>query len=271
MWLPWDYALWLAGALALIAWRLRDVSRISAWAGEATIVALLYALWQYAGQLSLLGIDDAETRGAWLWELERTLHLPNELTWQNALVPHSFWTQVANVYYMGAHVPAMGIFLVWLFAWHRDQYPVWRNALALVTFMCLLIQLIPLAPPRLTEETGMIDTGLAYGQSVYGLLGRGIAGQLQAMPSIHVAWAALIGWAMLAVTDSRWRWIGLLHFVLTMVVVSVTGNHYWMDGLVAVALLVVARWLGGRIAAFDKAKVHLTPGAPGTEPIEVTV
>lgn len=256
----------------MIAWRTRAAAPwVAAWAGEATIVAVLYALWQYAGQLSLIGIDAAFERGAWLWELERTLRLPNELEWQNAMLPHSVLTQAANIYYMGAHVPAMGIFLVWLFARHRDHYPAWRNALAIVTFMCLMIQLIPLAPPRLTDETGMIDSGLAYGQSVYGLLGRGIAGQLQAMPSIHVAWAAVIAWAMMLVSDSRWRWIGIVHFLLTMIVVSVTGNHYWLDGLVAVALLVVARWLGLRIAAIGAREVHLAPDSPGPEPVEVRV
>jgi hypothetical protein len=93
----------------------------------------------------------------------------------------------------------------------------------------------------------MIDTGLAYGQSVYGALGRGIAGQLQAMPSIHVAWAALIGWAAYVASTSRWRWIGPLHFAITFVVVAVTGNHYWLDGIVAMGVLVGARWAGLQI------------------------
>lgn len=220
---------------------------LAAFAREAALVSVLYSLWQLAGRLSLLGIDRALARGAWLWDIERTLRLPNELTLQDALIPHSFWTQVANIYYAGAHVPAMGIFLVWTFARHRSEYSGWRNALALVTGVCLAIQLVPVAPPRLTAETEMIDTGLAYGQSVYGVLGRGIAGQLQAMPSIHVAWAAIIGWAALTASTSKWRWIGPIHFALTFVVVAVTGNHYWLDGLVAMALLVVARRLGLRI------------------------
>ncbi len=248
MWLPWEYGVALAIGFAATA-RVIDVSRpaLAAFAREASIVSVLYSLWQLAGRLSLLGVDDALSRGAWVWDFERTLRLPNELTLQNALIPHSFWTQAANIYYAGAHVPAMGVFLVWLFARHRDHYPAWRTTLALVTGMCLLVQLLPVAPPRLTEETQMIDTGVAYGQSVYGVLGRGIAGQLQAMPSIHVAWAALIGWAAFTESTNRWRWIGPLHFVITFVVVAVTGNHYWLDGLIALVFLVIARILGRRI------------------------
>lgn len=245
MWLPWEYGFALAIGFAAIA-RVLAVSRpgAAAFAREASIVSILYSLWQYAGRLSLLGIDDALARGAWLWDFQRTLRLPNELTLQNALIPHSFWTQVANIYYAGAHVPAMGIFLIWLFVRHRSLYPAWRNTLALVTGICLIVQLVPVAPPRLTDETGMIDTGVAYGQSVYGVLGRGIAGQLQAMPSIHVAWAALIGWAVWTASTSRWRWLGPAHFAITFVVVAVTGNHYWLDGIVAMALLWVARRAG---------------------------
>ena len=183
----------------------------------------------------------------WLWDVERLLWLPNEYTLQQAMLPHSLTTQAANIYYAGAHVPAMGIFLVWLFGRHRDVYPTWRNTLAIVTFLCLTIQLIPLAPPRLTPGLGLIDSGLAYGQSVYGALGRGNAGQYQAMPSIHIAWAALIGWAVFMVSTSRWRWLGAAHFVLTFLVVAATGNHFWLDGIAAMVLLIPAWTVGRRI------------------------
>ncbi len=248
MWLPWEYAVVLAVCFAVVG-RVVDDRRptVAAFAREAAVVSVLYSLWQLAGQVSLLSIDEAIARGEWLWEFERTLRLPNELTWQNAMVPHSLTTQAANIYYAGAHVPGMGIFLVWLFARHRDRYRPWRNALAITTGVCLCIQLLPVAPPRLTDATGMIDTGLAYGQSVYGALGRGIAGQLQAMPSIHVAWAAIVGWGAAVESTSRWRWIGPAHFVATFVIVAVTGNHYWLDGLVAMAILAVALPVGRRL------------------------
>lgn len=227
----------------------RNVTSAFLW--EVGIVAVLYALWQLAGRLSLLSIEPAIARGVTLWNFERTLRLPNEATIQNWLVPHSLSTQAANLYYAGVHVPAMGVFLVWLFLRYRDRYPLWRNTLAFTTAACLVIQLFPVAPPRLTEETMMIDTGLAYGQSVYGVLGRGIAGQLQAMPSIHVGWAALVGWATWRESTSRWRWVGPAHFAVTFIVVAVTGNHYWLDGIVAMALLWVswhvARWIRARL------------------------
>ncbi len=272
MWLPWEYGFVLAGLFAATSWgTAARYSRVAAMANEAAIVAVLYSLWQLAGRVSLMGIDDALNRGARLWDLERALGLPNELDWQNAMVPHSLTTQAANIYYAGAHVPAMGIFLLWLFLRHGGDYRPWRNALAIVTGACLLIQLVPVAPPRLTPETGMIDTGLAYGQSVYGALGRGIAGQLQAMPSIHVAWAALIGWATWSVSSSRWRVLGPIHFALTFIVVALTGNHYWLDGIVAMILLVPARWAGDRLARWTASRLSSdsleTAAADGSVPV----
>ena len=249
MWLPWEHGIALAAIFYILGRSVGD-QRVVPVAREATLVAVLYSLWQLAGQVSLLSIDNALARGVAIWELERAMRLPSELTLQEWLTPYSGATQAANFYYAGAHVPAMGLFIVWLFARHRDAYPAWRNSLAIVTGVSLIIQLIPVAPPRLTDETQMIDTGIAYGQSLYGVLGRGIAGQLQAMPSIHVAWAALIGWAVWEVSSSRLRVLGPLHFAITFVVVAVTGNHYWLDGIAAIALLVAARWAGLRLHEF---------------------
>ena len=58
--------------------------------------------------------------------------------------------------------------------------------------------------------------------------------------SIHVGWAAVVSFGIVATSTSRWRWVFLLHVVITVIAVSATGHHWWVDGLVAIALL----WLG---------------------------
>ena len=240
MWLPWTYSLPLAGLLFAVGWIVGRTPRgaaAAAVAGEASRVALLYTLWQVAGRLSVSGIERANDRGQWLWDLERTLRLPSERGFQSLILPHGWLAQAANVYYAAAHVPGMGLFLVWLFFRHRTEYPGWRNVLVGITFVSLLIQLIPVAPPRLIPSIGMVDTGVAYGQSVYAIGGSSVAGQLQAMPSLHVGWAALIALATWRLSRGWARWLGAAHFVATMSVVTVTANHYWLDGLVCIALL----------------------------------
>lgn len=246
MWLPWTYSLPLAGllfAIGAVAGRGDGGGTLSspttgAVAREASRVALLYTLWQVAGRLSVSGIERANDRGLWLWNLERTLRLPSERAFQDLIVPHDWLAQAANVYYAAAHVPGMGVFLVWLFFRHRAEYPGWRNVLVGITFVSLLIQLIPVAPPRLIPSIGMLDTGVAYGQSVYAIGGSTVAGQLQAMPSLHVGWAALIAIATWRLSTGWARRLGAAHLAATVTVVTVTANHYWLDGAACIALLV---------------------------------
>jgi hypothetical protein len=110
--------------------------------------------------------------------------------------------------------------------------------MAWTTLGCLLVQLLPVAPPRMLP--GIIDTGLLYNQSVYS---NGLPiDQLSAMPSVHVAWAVLVGYYTWRISPSRWRWIGPAHSVITIFVVVATGNHWWLDGIVAVAILSSCAW-----------------------------
>jgi hypothetical protein len=245
MWLPWHAAIVLCVVVAAVAAWLRGfghrrVAVVHAFARETAIILALYTLWQVAGTLSVMHLDGAIGRGQSLWRLEHRLRLPSELTMQRELLPHSLLVQACNAYYAIVHVPALGVFLAWLFVRHRRDYPLVRNTIAVLTMTCLLIQLIPVAPPRLLPSLGFVDTGRLYHQSVYTSLGGGAADQLSAMPSVHVGWAVAIGVGAVLLSTSRWRWLALLHPAITAYVVAVTGNHFWLDGVVAVAVLVVA-------------------------------
>jgi hypothetical protein len=243
MWLPWNVTAVMAAALAIGVALTRDVMRrgvvgVRTFCRELAIVLALYSVWQYAHELTVTHVTGALDHGRWVLDAEAWLHLPSEAALQRWFVPHPLWVQAMNGYYAIAHVPALGAFLIWLFYRHRAAYPRWRNALALCTLACLAIQYIPVAPPRMLP--GFVDTGLLYEQSVYGRGGSGIANQLSAMPSVHVAWAAVVGIAVIVVGRSKWRWLIVVHPVLTVLAITVTANHYWLDGIVAVALLGLA-------------------------------
>ncbi|MEZ5219659.1 MAG: phosphatase PAP2 family protein [Ilumatobacteraceae bacterium] len=253
MWLSWRWALGITVVLGLVGTGLRKrppaVVRGAhqALIDELTRMFLLYTLWRICGRLSVMGLERAMARGEAVWRLERWLHLPNEATLQGWVLGHGLVVQAANVYYAVVHAPAAGIFLAWMFFAHRDRYPAARNAFALTTFACLVIQLVPVAPPRFFPEFGFVDTAASYGQSVYSAtLGPESFNQLSAMPSVHVAWAVIVGWFSWRLGVSRWRWLGVAHAVATVWVVTVTANHWLADGLVAAVLFgaswQVARW-----------------------------
>ncbi len=137
----------------------------------------------------------------------------------------------------------------------------------MVTGACLLIQLFPVAPPRLLPHIGIVDTGALIGPSTYAGGAPGID-QLSAMPSMHVAWALIVGGAIVWVAKSRFRWLALLYPVATVVVVVLTGNHYWADGIAAAALCVLAAQIVLRMAPDLGRPSGLTRHPPETAPLE---
>ncbi len=241
--MSWQLAAIVAACLfagAGLAWlpRRRPLSLAVPFVREAGLVVGLFALWQYAGSFSVMGSEGAMPRAWWIWHTERAWHLPSEAAVQHLVLPHPLVVQAFNIYYATMHFTVLIIFLIWLFARHRDHYRQIRITLVVLTAACLLIQLMPVAPPRMLTGVGLVDTAQVYGQSVYSF-GGGMADSLSAMPSVHVGWAMLVAIGTWRATVGRGRWVAVAHAVLTWIVVIVTANHFWLDGMVAVALLLV--------------------------------
>jgi hypothetical protein len=67
-----------------------------------------------------------------------------------------------------------------------------------------------------------------------------------------------VSFGIVAASTSRWRWLALLHVIITIIVVSATGNHWWLDGIVAIALL----GIGLAIDTAIRRRVASTAGEP---------
>jgi hypothetical protein len=206
---------------------------------QLVILNVLFVVWRVVGHVSLFHEAGAFSRGRWIWHAERAMHLPSEASLQRALLPHATLSQVANAYYEYAHATLLAATLLWLLWRHRDVYSRWRNLAVAFTGVSLLIGFLPVAPPRLVPSLGMVDLAARYHQSVYTALGKGISDQLSCLPSVHVGWAVLVAGAVIAVGRSRWRWLAVLHPLVTTYVVVATANHYWLDALAALVVLVV--------------------------------
>jgi hypothetical protein len=205
---------------------------------EFALIAGLYAVWRLARMLPITHEEGAIDRARDINHFQHILHLPSEISMQHFVVAHDWLARFVNGYYAIVHLPALITFLVWSFVRHRDRYPHWRNGLVAVTAGCLLIRFLRVAPPRFVPELGFVDLSSRYGLGVYGDVGTGVSDQFAAMPSIHVGWAAVVALGTFAMTTSRWRWVVLMHLPVTVFVVAATGHHWWMDGLVALLLLV---------------------------------
>ncbi|HEY3956839.1 MAG TPA: phosphatase PAP2 family protein [Streptosporangiaceae bacterium] len=257
--------------------RAARVARTSRWARlagfvqEAGTMVGLFALWQLAGSKPLLSTAGAVGRGRWLWHAERVLHMPSEAVVQRAFLPHPLLVQASNLYYAGLHFVVLIGCLAWVFARHRASYSRVRTTVVLFTGFALLVQLIPVAPPRLLAGDGMVDTAVRYGQSVYGSYAGFNPDQLSAMPSVHIGWALLVAVVVVHVSHSRWRWLALGYPALTTLAVVVTANHYWLDGVAAAILLALALLLqrAGQAAwrKLRRRRGHAVPVPPEPAPM----
>jgi hypothetical protein len=245
-WPTWDQAAVLAAVCIVTVLVLRTL-RPSRWraaampaALELALMSTLYSLWRLARELPLDQPGGAIERARRLNDFQRSLRMPTELSLQHFVLDHDWLARLTNQYYAVIHVPALLCFMVWMFVWHRPDYSRWRNALVVLTAFCLIVRFVRVAPPRFLPDLGYVDLATKYGMSLYGPVGTGVSDQFAAMPSIHVGWAAVVSFGIVAVDAGRWRWVFLAHVVLTELVVAATGNHWWMDGIVAVVFLGIA-------------------------------
>jgi hypothetical protein len=206
---------------------------------EIVLVGLLFLAYKL-GRVAANGhVGQALANAKRVWGLERALHLPSEYGFQHGAMGHEWLILAANCYYAYVHFPVTLACLVWLYVRRPEQYVQFRRLLAWLTASALIVHLLmPLAPPRMLATVGMVDTGRLFGPAVYGSPATDtLTNQYAAMPSLHVGWALAVVIALIGATRGRLRWLWLAHPLITLLVVVVTGNHYWLDAVVAAALL----------------------------------
>lgn len=207
---------------------------------ELLLIATLWAAYSLGRKVANGHVGRAMANATRVWDFERLVHLPSETALQRHIVGETPVAVLANCYYAGVHFPATAAFLLWLYLARPANYRPVRNLLVALTAVAMVIHnLYPLAPPRMLPAAGMVDTAQRWGPSVYGGSPETdkLANQFAAMPSLHVGWAVLVAVTLIVLTSSRWRWLWLLHPAMTTMVVVVTANHYWLDGIVGTGLL----------------------------------
>lgn len=221
-----------------------DVARRSVLVLVRELALLLTLLWVYTGARI---VADADISAAYhhaytVLDIEHLLYLPAEQHLQRALLAWEPMASLANTYYSTAHLLVTGVGLLWLLLRRPDCYRWARRAIVSASSAALVVYvLLPVAPPRLIPGRGFVDTAQLLGQSVYSTGGpTSLADQFAAMPSLHVGWSVLIATVCIGASTTRWRWVWLVHPLVTVLVVVATGNHYWLDVLAGAALAAIA-------------------------------
>ncbi|SDE17763.1 PAP2 superfamily protein [Nocardioides lianchengensis] len=215
---------------------------------ETVLVLALFGLYNLGRLVAKGRLHTADDHARSLLDAEGALRLPAEEALQQwALgVPHL--VGLADRYYL-LHFPITVGVLVWLYARHRPGYRWARRSLVLATAVAMLVHIwVPMTPPRLLAGLGMVDTGAVGGNSAYG--GSPVselANEYAAMPSLHVGWAVLLAVVLVRTGRSRLRWLWVLHPLVTLLVVVVTANHYWLDAAAGTAIALGALALMARV------------------------
>ena len=209
---------------------------------EAALLASLFAAYELLRAVGRADVGGAVERGHGIFRWQSQLGLPSEAGVQNAILSHEGLVAAANNYYVWVHFPATALFLVWLWRRHHGRYVYFRSLLVSLTALGLVLHaLVPVAPPRLLPGTSFVDTMAAIGPSAYGEgPAAALANQYAAFPSLHVGWALLVAYGAVRSSARGGRWVVVLHPVLTLAVVVMTANHYWLDAAAAAGLLGVA-------------------------------
>lgn len=211
--------------------------------GQVLLLGVLFMIYR-AGRFLANGREaEALSNARDIRTLQRLLDLPDESVVQGLALHSTNLIEFANGFYIGAHFPVSIAFLFWVMVRHRDTWPRVRTVIMASTGAALMIHILyPLAPPRFLPQTmpevSFVDTGTVYGPSAYPP-GDTIANQYAAMPSLHVGWSILVAWGVVTILRVRARWLVVVHPVLTTLVVVVTANHYWLDGIIGGGLVAI--------------------------------
>lgn len=170
------------------------------------------------------------------------------------LAVHHLPALAATWYYIlvqGALTGVVGALLIWR---RVPSFALHRNALIAVTALGLLaFWIYPVAPPRLLP--GYHDIVASVLPAFSATVEPNGSATYASLPSLHVAWALWVAIAGAAlVRRAALRALLWLYPAVTITDVMATANHYWLDAITAVGLVL----LGYGIAlSADRARTHL--------------
>ncbi len=172
--------------------------------------------------------------------LEQRLHIDVEDNLQGWIAPSEFLQTIANWIYIWGHWPAIIATMVWLALYHRDVFLRLRDAMLISGALGMAIFVsYPVAPPRLAS-LGLVDTVTENSHAYRVLQPPAFVNQYAAMPSLHSGWDLLVGMAIVSAASSVYlKIVGFAMPILMAIAVVATANHYLLDVVAGVALVLI--------------------------------
>ncbi len=237
--------------------QLSDGSRIYWWK-EVLIVLVVDVVYETVRNIASAKPQRAYDNAIRLIGWQRDLGIWHEHGIQQWALGFTPLIIAANYFYGSVYIIATVLGLIFLYRFHSDDYPLWRNALAIGTLLGLIgFATFPLMPPRLldtwADPNGLFqfnantffhfkDTLLEY-PTFWSFNSEGmksISNQFAAMPSLHCGWA-FWGLAVFYPRVKSWwaKGLAILYPITTIFVVVITGNHYFLDAVGGLFIMLV--------------------------------
>ena len=208
---------------------------------ELALVVALYLAYEGGRGLVAAKPSQAVGHAHLVVALERSLHIFFEGGVQHAAATVPGLTSLLGLAYLGMHLPVTAAVLLWLHQRRPAVFAFVRTALLLASAFALVgFLLFPTAPPRLAE-IGIADTVSRQQVSLNGSLTSALYNPYAAVPSMHIGYALVVGASLVKFAGRRaLRLAGALYPLFMLLVVTATGNHFFVDALAGVLAAVLA-------------------------------
>jgi membrane-associated phospholipid phosphatase len=208
---------------------------------EAAVLVAVYVAYDSSRGLAGVGKTTAIRHARTIAAAERHLHLFVEHDVQQAARHVPGLLNVFGFGYATFHLGVTVVVVSWLYFRHPTVFVRVRAVLIAASGVALIgFTLYPTAPPRLAG-IGIADTlSLGRATAESGFL-RFLYNPYAAMPSIHVAYALIVGAGVVTATNRTWlRVVGVIYPVFVALEVIATGNHFVSDVAAGAAVDAVA-------------------------------
>jgi membrane-associated phospholipid phosphatase len=171
-----------------------------------------------------------------LISIERTMHVFVEPSIQAWASGSHVVMVLASWLYVNAQTSVTFGALLFLYLRHNRSFYFVRNMFMIAMAIALVAYTVfPTAPPRFLPEWGFIDsvsdfTGVRVNHASASM--SALFNPYAAVPSMHVAFALMVGWPLARLTRRRVvKAVWLLYPFLMAFVIVVTANHFIVDAL----------------------------------------
>ena len=186
-----------------------------------------------------------------LIDAERSLHIFVEPAIQGWAAGSHVVIDVASWIYINAQTTVTVSALVWLYLFRNDSFYFVRNMFVVAMGLALVGYVtFPAAPPRFFPEWGFFDAVANFtGGRSDSVAVNALFNPYAAVPSMHVAFALMIGWPLSRLVRQRpLRVFWAAYPLLVTWVIVVTGNHFLADAFLGACTAALAGYSANLMA-----------------------